>query len=95
MKRLDVNGWAETTNAVASHSRLGLTDVLPAEEELSVQIRHFDRVEIDHTDGAKAAQSQGFQEFAADAAGSDHENGTFFGTFANGLIGGMRLAHRQ
>lgn len=44
------------------------------EEELAVQIRKVDRVEIDNVDLAKAGEDEIFEKLATNTAGTDHEN---------------------
>lgn len=44
------------------------------EEELSVEIREVDRVEVDDVDFAKAGEGEVLEEFASDATSSNHEH---------------------
>ena len=43
-----------------------------AEEELTVQVGDVDGVEIDHLDVLEAAQREGLEQLAPDAAGANH-----------------------
>jgi hypothetical protein len=58
----------------SSYQSLGLLDVLMPEEELSVEIREVDRVEVDNVDFAKAGEGEVLEELASDATSSNHEN---------------------
>lgn len=48
--------------------------MLLAEEELSVQIRKIDCIEVDNVDFAKAGQDQVLQKFAADSSSTNHKH---------------------
>ena len=58
----------------ATHLRLGHADVSLAEEELTVQVGDVDGVEIDHLDVLEAAQREGLEQLAPDAAGANHKD---------------------
>ena len=60
--------------APSTYESLGFLDVFVAEEELAVQIREVDRVEIHNVDLAEASEDEILEELAADAAGTDHEH---------------------
>mmetsp|Transcript_21396 Transcript_21396/g.33092 ORF Transcript_21396/g.33092 Transcript_21396/m.33092 type:complete len:705 (+) Transcript_21396:1078-3192(+) len=75
---LDVEGAVHAVSDIASHLGLGVADVLLAEEELSVQVGHFNVVVVSHMHlaGRRAAyshQGEGFDELAAQSSGTDHE----------------------
>ncbi len=55
---LDVDALAALLDEVGGDLRLGLTDVLLAEEELAVEVGHVDRVEINDLDVAKAGEGE-------------------------------------
>jgi hypothetical protein len=44
-----------------------------AKQELPVEIREIDRVEVDNVDFPEAVQDQVLEQFAADASSSNHE----------------------
>ena len=58
----------------ATNLRLGHADVSLAEQELTVQVGDVDGVEIDHLDVLEAAQREGLEQLAPDAAGANHED---------------------
>ena len=55
----------------AGDGAFGAADVLPAEEELAVEVGDVDGVEVDYFDVEEAGEGEVFEEFAADAAGTD------------------------
>jgi len=61
-------------DGLARHLGLRAADVLLAEEELAVEVRVVNRVQVDHRDVAEAAQHQVLHQLAADAAGAHHED---------------------
>jgi hypothetical protein len=48
--------------------------MLVAEQELAIQITQINRVQVDNMYLAKTRQHQVFEQFAADAAGSNHKH---------------------
>lgn len=60
--------WKET------HLRLGHAHVSLAEQELSVEVTDVDGIEVDHLDILEAAQHQGLEQLAPDAARADHQD---------------------
>jgi hypothetical protein len=57
-----------------THQRLGLLDVLIAEQKLPVEIAEIDGVQVDDVDLAKACEDEILEQLAADAASSHHQN---------------------
>lgn len=57
-----------------TNQSLGLFDVLVTEEKLAVQVTEIDGVKVDDVDFAIAGEEQVLQKFAANAAGSYHQN---------------------
>lgn len=57
-----------------SHLRLGLLDVLVAEQELAIQVAEVDGVEVDNVHVAEAHEDEVLEQLAADAARTDHED---------------------
>jgi hypothetical protein len=51
-----------------------LLDVLVPEEELSIEVRKIDSIEVDNMNFAEAGQDEILEQLAAYAAGSDHEH---------------------
>jgi hypothetical protein len=48
--------------------------VLVAEQELAIEVAEIDGVKVYHGDIAKAGEHEVLEEFAADAASSDHQD---------------------
>jgi hypothetical protein len=48
--------------------------VLVPEEELSIEVRKIDSIEVDNMNFAEAGQDEILEQLAANAAGSDHEH---------------------
>ena len=61
-----------------------------AEQELAVEIADVDGVEVDHLDIFEAAQHQGLEQLATDAAGADHQDCVFGGKARSGQRGRER-----
>ena len=57
-----------------THLRLGHAHVSLAEQELSVEVTDVDGIEVDHLDILEAAQHQGLEQLATDAARADHQD---------------------
>ena len=73
-----------------THLRLGHAHVSLAEQELAVEIADVDGVEVDHLDIFEAAQHQGLEQLATDAAGADHQDCVFGGKARSGQRGRER-----
>ena len=76
MLRLDVVPlvYRELEHGIARDLRLGAADVLRAEQELPVQVRVVNRVQVDHGDIREAREDQVLDKLAADATGADDED---------------------
>jgi len=48
--------------------------VFVSEEELSVQVRKIDGIEIDNVDFAEASENKILEKFATNSTGADHEH---------------------
>ena len=53
---------------------LGHADVVGPEEELPVEVRHVDGVQVHHVHAGEARQGQVLEQLAANAAGTDQED---------------------
>jgi hypothetical protein len=58
---------------VTAYQRLGLLDMLGAEQELPVQVAEVDRVQVDDVDLAKARKYKVLEQLAPDATRSHHQ----------------------
>ncbi len=56
--RLHAHRWTSLHDEVSRGHCLGLTHIFLTEQELSVQIRHVDRVHIDHLNITETGKSQ-------------------------------------
>ena len=54
--------------------RLGSAYVGLTEEELAVQVRHVDRIHVDHVDQTKAREREVFEQLAAETTGANDED---------------------
>ena len=75
---LETNLYARSGSGGGTHLRLGHAHVSLAEQELAVEIADVDGVEVDHLDIFEAAQHQGLEQLATDAAGADHQDCVFW-----------------
>ena len=57
--------------AATTYQSLGFLDMLVSEQELPVEIRKIDRVEVDDVDLSEAIEGQVLQQLAPDAPGAD------------------------
>ena len=85
----DVDVRIEGQHALPRHLGFGLADMRLLEQELPVQIRHVDRVQVDlrgrehvalenclthHVDALEAGKHQVLEQLAANAARTDHQH---------------------
>jgi hypothetical protein len=61
----DFDSWTPVHDELRSDLRFVLVNILHAEQELSVQVRQVNLVQVDHVDVLNATQGEVFQDFAA------------------------------
>mmetsp|Transcript_25356 Transcript_25356/g.83348 ORF Transcript_25356/g.83348 Transcript_25356/m.83348 type:complete len:444 (+) Transcript_25356:722-2053(+) len=61
-------------HALRRHRRLGLADVGGAEEKLAVQVRHVNRVHVNHVDVLHARQRKILEKLTPETTGTDDEH---------------------
>lgn len=65
--------WVEFLGSLFGNERFGLFDMLLSEQELSVEIREVDRVQVDDVYLAEASEGEILQELTSDSSSANHE----------------------
>mmetsp|Transcript_22571 Transcript_22571/g.72656 ORF Transcript_22571/g.72656 Transcript_22571/m.72656 type:complete len:263 (-) Transcript_22571:74-862(-) len=70
----DFRSRIEPQHRLTGNDSFGLSDMVLPEQELAVQVRHVDAIQIDHLDALKAGQHKRLEQLAPDTPGSNDEN---------------------